>query len=255
MPGRAELDFTSAWDLVTSSEVAWSYSYPTREATTPWLHLSICLSLFPLGCAGKKQLGVPHRGEGTGPGAQPALGGGPGMAFCRRSCLGRLTSSPGLSWDCTGQKGKKSQPEHRHGQFSLDYGRSHGWRLGCSVSQEGLGPGPVPTPPRATLSPAPALLPRQGPRRQTERKQEGAGAQSGRRVSAGSHTSASRHLSDLQAGCREVQGCPQAHPPPSGELPIPAAGMRGQRAPPGGCPRTRVPPAPRGQGPPLLAQP
>lgn len=138
VPGRAELDCTPARDLVISSEVTWSYSYPTREATTPWLHLSICLSPFPLGSAGKKPLGVPHGGEGTGPGAQPALGGEQGLHFAGEAAWGDSQTPPvfpGIA------RGKKSQQEHRHGQLGWDCSWTHRWRLGCWVSQEGLGPG------------------------------------------------------------------------------------------------------------------
>lgn len=53
-------------DLATSSEAGWSYSHPTREATTPRLHLSLWISLFPSGSARKKQPGGSHPGGGRG---------------------------------------------------------------------------------------------------------------------------------------------------------------------------------------------
>lgn len=65
-PGRAAVGCAMRWDLATSSEAGWSYSHPTREATTPRLHLSLWISLFPSGSARKKQPGGSHPGGGGG---------------------------------------------------------------------------------------------------------------------------------------------------------------------------------------------
>lgn len=69
LPGRAAVGCAMRWDLATSSEAGWSYSHPTREATTPRLHLSLWISLFPSRSARKKQPGGSHPG-GAGGGEQ-----------------------------------------------------------------------------------------------------------------------------------------------------------------------------------------
>lgn len=66
LPGRAAVGCAMRWDLATSSEAGWSYSHPTREATTPRLHLSLWISLFPSRSARKKQPGGSHPGGGGG---------------------------------------------------------------------------------------------------------------------------------------------------------------------------------------------
>lgn len=74
LPGRAAVGCAMRWDLATSSEAGWSYSHPTREATTPRLHLSLWISLFPSRSARKKQPGGSHPGGGGGGRAEPGLG-------------------------------------------------------------------------------------------------------------------------------------------------------------------------------------
>lgn len=137
---------TSTWDLVTSFEVSWSYSYPTREETTPWFHLSICLPLFPLGSAENKQLGVPITGQGKGLGHSQVLKGSWGRTAGEASIWSVML--PGLLqeerkipalWQ---NMGSASSAPRLSGVW-------HRLARGCSACQEGLGPGAVPTPPES----------------------------------------------------------------------------------------------------------
>lgn len=168
---------TSTWDLVTSSLVSWSYSYPTREETTPWFHLSICLPLFPLGSAQNKQLGVPITGPGKGLGHSQVL---------KRS-WGRTAGAASIWWVMLPglcQEERKESPALWQNVESASSaprlgGVWHRLAWGCSACQEGLGPGAVPTPPQSNHN-TQHQLPQQGGRHGRGRRALGHSLEKGR---------------------------------------------------------------------------
>lgn len=168
---------TSTWDLVTSSLVSWRYSYPTREETTPWFHLSICLPLFPLGSAQNKQLGVPITGPGKGLGHSQVL---------KRS-WGRTAGAASIWWVMLPglcQEERKESPALWQNVESASSaprlgGVWHRLAWGCSACQEGLGPGAVPTPPQSNHN-TQHQLPQQGGRHGRGRRALGHSLEKGR---------------------------------------------------------------------------
>lgn len=166
----------------------------SNNSLTPSLHLSLLLSARL--CREETAWGSSwwggDRAQGTG-----SSGRGAGIAFCRRSCLGRFVNSSSLPWDCTG----KEIPAGTQAQAD---------RLGLRLDSQ---------------------------------------MEAGLLGFSGSFGARTDPPSRLQ-GRGDSGGVPR-HPPTHGaELPMPAAGMRGQRAPPGGCPRsmgTGTPPSPSPQ--------
>lgn len=166
----------------------------SNNSLAPSLHLSLLLSARL--CREETAWGSSWRGGdrawGTG-----SSGRGAGIAFCRRSCLGRFVNSSSLPWACTG----KEIPAGTQAQAA---------RLGLRLDSQ---------------------------------------METGLLGFSGSFGARTDPPSRLQ-GRGDSGGVPR-HPPTHGaELPVPAAGMRGQRAPPGGCPRsmgTGTPPSPSPQ--------
>lgn len=166
----------------------------SNNSLAPSLHLSLPLStrLCREETAWSSSWWGGDRARGTA-----SSGRGAGIAFCRRSCLGRFVNSSSLPWACTG----KEIPAGTQAQAD---------RLGLRLDSQ---------------------------------------MEAGLLGFSGSFGARTDPPSRLQ-GRGDSGGVPR-HPPTHGaELPMPAAGMRGQRAPPGGCPRsmgTGTPPSPSPQ--------
>lgn len=183
-PGSGFGDF-----LQSRLELLISYQ-GSNNPMAPSLHLSLPLSARL--CREETAWGSSWRGGDRARGTASS-GRGAGIAFCRRSCLGRLTNSSGLPWDCTGKEIPAGTQARAAGL---------GLQLDSQMEAGLLG-----------------FSGRFGARTVPPGKLQGLG---------------------------DSRGVPR-HPPHGAELPMPAAGMRGQRAPPGGCPRTMgtgTPPAP-----------